>query len=389
MKTSLLAMGLVAGITVFSPGHARQDSLESLLDTQGAPLASPTHQELPAPSWYELRSFSIAYLGGKQYEALVGKQLEKDHGDHGYKNHEATFTFLERYFGLSRGILSAFGYAESLISQPAVSWANAQGIMQIHPTGYWGAFRQDYDAAQKLVERYVDEQSLEQLKLDDALTEENIRYKRIPTWKDLDENLPEIAMHLKNLYSLRDPRKNKIFFDGTPSDDELEAVIRHVYAPYYNGVGDLSKKYFEGKTPSYEEIIKDATKNIVLGSLIFDLGRRQLSLLTVERDGRPRIRFRWAPPGEDGVRAIHPQDLDLLTYGPYNAGVTATKYRLKVTFDSLLSEPLRPLRVRDVTQLGKFYTETRRGITRIKRWLAYFDSIPNHVAGFVKKQSKP
>jgi len=297
------------------------------------------------------------------------------------KKYKRLFESLEDFLGYQDGLLSGVGYAESRHNQSAKSWASAYGVMQITQVGYQSLLSR-YDAAKSLIEQYVDKDSLEDALLNKPESINKIRLTSKPSFDAILKQSPETAKLLIGMYNIRKDKKSRRDLKDIekwknvkkPSPEELEAIIRNVFVLLYQAVEFSKQKYFDDKLPSFEKIKEDAQTNIVVGALIYDMGRRELSILSHTLDENKKTHFEWMSPEahkEKKKSAIHPDDLDIMAFSAYNAGLGATIFRLQVMHDELKNKI--PLRIENALKQGAYFRQTRQGIRGIMRWVYLYD----------------
>jgi len=311
------------------------------------------------------------------------------------EQYKQLFEALEELLGYPNGLLSGVGFAESRMAQSAVSGKDAFGIMQI-ATGYYGLLSK-YESAKALIEMYVDRDSLNDFFLNDLESLNSVEFTAKPSFQDIKEFDEDTAKLLVRLYNVRDkwsridPDDPKIWYDTSikkPSSEELEVIIRQVFVPLYKSIEHAKQEYFEGKLPSLKHVREDAEANIVVGALIYDNGKRELSILSQSIGENNQTHFNWLSPKVHRVNetsAINPDDLDVMAFGPYNAGFVATLWRLQIMYDVFHNKG--PLTTEQALEVGAYYDQTRRAMVEIEQWSTLYDYLSDIYFEFVLKNS--
>jgi len=312
------------------------------------------------------------------------------------EEYKKLFESLEDLLGYDNGLLSGVGYAESRYDQESKSWAYAYGVMQITRIGYQSLLERS-NAADTLIERYVDKDSLKHVVLSKPESINKVKLKSKPSFNDILEESPETAKLLVGMYNIREDKKSRRALINTdnwknvkkPSSEELEVIIKHVFVPLYMAVEYSKEKYFDKKLPSFKKIKEDAQTNIVMGALIYDFGKRELSILSRSLDENLKSHFIWESPKahkEKGTSVIDPDDLDFMAFGPYNAGLGATIFRLQIMHDKLNNKT--PLKVKNALKRGAYFRQTRQGIRGIMQWISVYDNLEAISNQFRLEQSR-
>jgi len=372
--TSIFLLGTVYSSDVFA------DNRESDADIQDAALIS--HEITKKPDLSDIGYDKFTW--GKKWD--LTESYTRFTADN--EKYKGLFGSLEELLGYDNGILSGVGYAESRYKQEAKSWASAYGVMQITEVGYQSLLSR-YETAKTLIEEYVEIDSMEYALLNKPNTINRIMLKSKPLFNDILKKSPETAKLLVGMYNIREDKNSRRALKRIenwknikkPTAEELEVIIKHVFVPIYKSVEYSKEKYFENKLPSFKKIKEDAETNIVVGSLIYDFGKRELSILSLPLDENLKTHFIWESPKvhkQKGTSAISPEALNFMAFGPYNAGFGATIFRLQVIHDRLTKKA--PIKVKNALKRGTYYRQTRRGIRNIVRWSSlynYLEAISN------------
>jgi len=332
-----------------------------------------------------------------------------------YKN---LFERLESLLGYNHGYLSGVGYAESRFKGSAASSVNALGVMQIMENGPdikdgYAGFILEYESARSLVQRYVNKDSVNKISLNNPATNSYVKFARKPSFDEITRENPGAARLLLKMYNIRsteellDVMHPSIWNNPNvkkPSPDELEVIIRHVFVPLYVAIEHAKSNYFNGQMPSYQKIKENPQTNIVIGALMFDLGKRELSILSrtaesyeekinvqgrIKSVQRQRTHFTWRNPDDhinDGTSAVIKNDLELMAFGPYNAGFVATVYRLQLMYDNF--KFTGPLGVIHALNNGAYLKETRIGIMSIRKWQQFYTHLEEISRRYLNEQLK-